>query len=298
MASAEKIDEIVRIIVANYDPDEIRIFGSHAKGTAVDRSDVDLLVLKETDEPFQRRVRTLEHLLHGMLLRLDINVYTRRELERAMERPYSLIARIVQRQARTVYSKRFPDFATILRAWESEESANRHARLLKDPSEWKLFQMLYDKESAGWIEKPSDSLAKRIVAMAPKTVVDLGCGRADLARSLPSASVTSIDHVALDASVLSADISSTTLAPVSFDAAVLSLALVGNNWRSYLGEAHRILREDGRLFLAEPQRRAGLDGSRLLDALEVAGFGSASSPEIRNGIVYLTATKVERAVPS
>src|ERR1043166_7120295 len=162
MASAQQLDEIVRIIVANYDPDEIRIFGSHAKGTEAPKSDVDLLVLKETGEPYARRVRHLEQLLHGMLLRFDVNVYTREELRRAMDHPYSLINRIVTRQARTVYDKRFPDYDAISRAWEREASQGPPRPLSADPSEWRLFQFLYGKESAQWSVRPSDRIAARL----------------------------------------------------------------------------------------------------------------------------------------
>jgi predicted nucleotidyltransferase len=292
MASAEKIDEVIRLIVANYDPDEIMLFGSHARGTPGDRSDVDMLILKETDEPFPRRVRTLQHLLQGMLLRFDINVYTRRELERAMEHPYSLIHRIVTRQARTVYSKRFPDYDTIVRAWEREDSAERHARLQKDPTEWKLFQMLYEKERAAWKERPADVLAKRILESKVKALADLGCGGdIRLAELLKQVRVTSVDHVAAREGTVAADLAALPFPPDSFEAAALSLSLIGRNWRQYLVEGARILRKNGLLFLAEPRRRAGDAASRLLDAVEDAGLVGDGKTLEEDGFVYVTAKK-------
>ncbi|HEX6100519.1 MAG TPA: methyltransferase domain-containing protein [Thermoanaerobaculia bacterium] len=292
MASAEKIDEVIRLIVANYDPDEIMLFGSHARGNPSDRSDVDMLILKETDEPFPRRVRTLQHLLQGMLLRFDINVYTRRELERAMEHPYSLIHRVVTRQARTVYSKRFPDYDTIVRAWEREDSAERHARLQKDPSEWKLFQMLYERDRAAWKERPADVLARRIAESKVKALADLGSGGdLRLAELLKQVRVTSVDHVAAREGIVAADLAALPFPPGSFEAAAFSLSLIGRNWRQYLAEAARILRKNGLLFLAEPRRRAGDAASRLLDAVEDAGLVGDGKTLEQEGFVYVTAKK-------
>lgn len=291
MASAEKIDEIIRIIVANYDPDEIRIFGSHAKGTAADKSDVDLLILKETDEPFPSRVRRLEHVLHGTLLRFDVNVYTRAELRRALEHPYSLMSRIVTRQARTVYDRRFPDYEAMSRSWEQEASEGRHRRLLEDPSEWKLFQWLYEKERARWSARPCEAIAERVRSVRLSKVADLGCGDARLAELLPALDVASIDHVPAREGVIRADIARTPLAARSVDAAVLSLALIGTNWRDYLREANRILRLGGFLFVAEPQRRAGESSYRLTDAIRDRGFGIHGDVEVRDRIVYATAVK-------
>ena len=44
-ADADKIDELVRCIAERFDPDQIILFGSHARGTARHDSDVDLLVV-------------------------------------------------------------------------------------------------------------------------------------------------------------------------------------------------------------------------------------------------------------
>ncbi len=293
MASAEQLDEVVRMIVSSYDPDEIRLFGSHAKGTQAGKSDVDLLILKETDEPFPRRVRRLEHLLHGMLLRFDINVYTREELRRAMEHPYSLMNRIVTRQARTVYSKRFPDYDTIVRAWERESGTERHRRLTADPSEWKLFQMLYEKAHTQWGIRPCDLIAERIRATRVSRVADLGCGDARLADLLAPLPVIAVDHVSAREGILAADITAPTpIEPASVDAVVLSLALIGTNWRDSLHEANRILRLGSFLFIAEPTRRAGEAAFRLLDAVTTRGFGIHEDTVVRDGIVYVTAVKL------
>ena len=51
------IDQIVKCIVDRYQPDKIILFGSYAWGTPDAGSDLDLLIIKETDErPIDRRV--------------------------------------------------------------------------------------------------------------------------------------------------------------------------------------------------------------------------------------------------
>ena len=51
MITAADVTRVVERIVALYDPDEILLFGSHAKGTATDDSDLDLVVVRPSDQP-------------------------------------------------------------------------------------------------------------------------------------------------------------------------------------------------------------------------------------------------------
>jgi len=56
-AVQQKIDQIVRRVVDQYRPEKIILFGSHAYGTPDAGSDVDMLIVKETDDrPIDRRV--------------------------------------------------------------------------------------------------------------------------------------------------------------------------------------------------------------------------------------------------
>ncbi len=52
------IREIIDKIVVEYHPEKIILFGSYAYGSPDDDSDIDLLIIKDTDErPIDRRVR-------------------------------------------------------------------------------------------------------------------------------------------------------------------------------------------------------------------------------------------------
>lgn len=54
---ATTIQEIVTHLVADYEPMQIILFGSFARGEAHRDSDIDLLIVKETNEsPLERRV--------------------------------------------------------------------------------------------------------------------------------------------------------------------------------------------------------------------------------------------------
>ena len=49
------LNEIVRRLVEAVDPDRIILFGSRARGDARPDSDIDLLIIKDTDQPGYRR---------------------------------------------------------------------------------------------------------------------------------------------------------------------------------------------------------------------------------------------------
>ena len=52
------LDEMVRLLIQHYQPERIVLYGSLAWGDFSENSDIDLLIVKETDEtPLERRVR-------------------------------------------------------------------------------------------------------------------------------------------------------------------------------------------------------------------------------------------------
>ena len=74
------IEEIKKRLVSAYDPDAIILFGSKATGKASPTSDIDLLVMKDTEErPIDRRLR-VEKLLADRTVPLDLLVYTPKEV--------------------------------------------------------------------------------------------------------------------------------------------------------------------------------------------------------------------------
>ncbi|KAJ5970433.1 Methyltransferase-related protein [Penicillium vulpinum] len=97
------------------------------------------------------------------------------------------------------------------------------------------------------------------------TIADLGCGDAQLARALtPSAKklkikLNSYDLAAPDPLITKADISNLPLEDGAADVAIFCLSLMGTNWVSFVEEAWRILRNDGKgeCWVSEVKSRFG-----------------------------------------
>ena len=65
-SSEELIQRVVDKLVAEYAPQQVILFGSYAYGTPDRDSDIDLLVIKETEEPFIERVVQVCKATRGM----------------------------------------------------------------------------------------------------------------------------------------------------------------------------------------------------------------------------------------
>ena len=79
----EMIQNIVQKIVAGYSPQKIILFGSYAYGEPDEDSDVDLLIIKDTDKRPIERWMEVKRLLRDRSRRVSVSplVYTRQELE-------------------------------------------------------------------------------------------------------------------------------------------------------------------------------------------------------------------------
>jgi uncharacterized protein len=79
------LDRVVRQIVERYHPRKIILFGSYAYGEPTEDSDVDLLVVIDTDE---NRLRTAATISAGIdhPFPLDIVVFNPGQLEASIER--------------------------------------------------------------------------------------------------------------------------------------------------------------------------------------------------------------------
>lgn len=101
--ASRKIPEITRRLVAEFAPEQIILFGSHAWGHPDENSDVDLLVVvSESDQPPTRRAARAYGCLREIPVPLDILVKTREEVERNRHLPASLIHEVLAR-GRVVY---------------------------------------------------------------------------------------------------------------------------------------------------------------------------------------------------
>lgn len=87
--------EVVRRILTIGAPIKIVLFGSHAKGTASPNSDLDLLVVEESDLPRYRRSGRYRRVLCGVFPAKDIVVWTPKEIEEWKAVPNAFISTVL-----------------------------------------------------------------------------------------------------------------------------------------------------------------------------------------------------------
>ena len=80
----EEMQRIVTQISHNYSPEKIILFGSLASGSAADARDIDLLVIKKTDQNPWQRTREVNRLFEHTSP-IDILVYTPEEIVSRIE---------------------------------------------------------------------------------------------------------------------------------------------------------------------------------------------------------------------
>lgn len=100
----EKLDEIVRRIVKECDPEKIILFGSHATGRAGPGSDVDLLVVTRHGETRRKQAQALYRVLWDVGVAKDIIVVRPEDVERYRDIVGTIIYPAV-REGRILYER-------------------------------------------------------------------------------------------------------------------------------------------------------------------------------------------------
>ena len=105
MFDYSEAERVIEMAKAKIDPILMIVFGSVAKGTAGDDSDLDLILIKESDENRLIRSAKARVALKGSSIPIDIIVFTPEEFEKELSDEYSLVyeamatGRIVHRSA-------------------------------------------------------------------------------------------------------------------------------------------------------------------------------------------------------
>ncbi len=88
---AQLYGEIVHRLVQTAAPDTVIVFGSRARGDHRPESDVDILVVAESDKPRYARSGSIYSALAGLPVEVDILVYTPREVHEWSKVPLAFV---------------------------------------------------------------------------------------------------------------------------------------------------------------------------------------------------------------
>ena len=100
----ERLNEVAKQLVEAFDPQRIILFGSHACGQASPDSDVDLLIVMESDERPAARASRVSRLLRPRPFPMDLLVRTPREIKRRLEMEDQFIREILE-NGRVLYER-------------------------------------------------------------------------------------------------------------------------------------------------------------------------------------------------
>ncbi len=104
MLTTAQIREIIQTIVNGYNPEKVYLFGSYANGTARKDSDLDICVIKETNErAIDRRVK-VQSLFNPYPHSMDILVYTPGEFEER-KNTFGTMAYFISLYMKKIYEK-------------------------------------------------------------------------------------------------------------------------------------------------------------------------------------------------
>jgi predicted nucleotidyltransferase len=91
------------------------LFGSYARGEATDRSDVDFMVVAESDLPRHKRAVDLYKQFRPYPSGMDIVVYTPEEIEAGRKSALSFVSTVL-REGKKLYERREGSGSTVVRS--------------------------------------------------------------------------------------------------------------------------------------------------------------------------------------
>jgi len=145
----------------------------------------------------------------------------------------------------------------------SKESFDRFS---SNPDLFEQYHEGFRHQVESWPENPVDVIVRSLKVSfknKPCVVADFGCGDAQLAKDLLRVrhngkspfTVHSFDLVAPNELVTACDMANVPLGDKSVDVCVFCLSLMGTNLADFVREAHRVLKDNGRVKIAEVRSR-------------------------------------------
>lgn len=100
------LSDMTRRIVEKFQPHKVVLFGSYAYGTPHLYSDVDLLVVMDSDETMAQRIRRVSEVAKVRFLPMDFIVRTPAEIEERLALGDFFIAEILEK-GKVLYQREF-----------------------------------------------------------------------------------------------------------------------------------------------------------------------------------------------
>jgi ribosomal RNA-processing protein 8 len=171
----------------------------------------------------------------------------------------------------------------------------------QNPQLFDIYHQGFREQASAWPYNPLDGIIEFVMRNGKnKIIADIGCGDARLAASVPNI-VHSFDLVAANNRVVACDMAHLPLPENSVDVAVFCLSLMGTNILDFIKEAHRILKVDGVLKIAEVRSRfEALENGGIksfINALKKAGFDTVPHARKNENTMFfeIECTKSDRS---
>jgi len=174
------------------------------------------------------------------------------------------------------------ELSDLHQKYKTLNSENLRTRFNDNPDLWHKYHSISEENEKSF---PEDGIPRnriiqelnKINTKRTRTVVDMGCGKAQISQYFKSDTrfkFINYDHISSNETVISCDISKIPLEDASVEICILSLAMWGSNCKSYLSEACRLLESGGKLYMIEPTKRwtETTNADRLQNLLKESGF--------------------------
>ena len=183
------------------------------------------------------------------------------------------------------------EISVLHQRYKTMNSKNLHQEFNNNPDIWHKYHAISEENEKSF---PEDNIPRnriiqelnKIKTKRTKQVVDMGCGKAQIAEYFQNDNrfkFINYDHISSNDTIISCDISNIPLEDDSQEICILSLAMWGSNCREYIQEANRILESGGKVYIIEPTKRwseqddqgniiAEKEGSIMKTLLEENGF--------------------------
>ncbi|MDR4508741.1 MAG: nucleotidyltransferase domain-containing protein [Candidatus Brocadiaceae bacterium] len=103
-----RYNNTIKTLIASiepYGPERIYLFGSWARDEQDDTSDIDIVLIKETNNSFFERLKEIVPYMAGINRAIDILIYTPQEFQKMLEEG-NVFAEMIQEEGVIIYEKK------------------------------------------------------------------------------------------------------------------------------------------------------------------------------------------------